>query len=187
MSDKILYKNKWVSLIQKENPESGDTYTVFSEANKVIVLPYFIQENGDIFITYLLEPISSWRNKTREITCISGTIESGDEPFETAIRVLEEDAGISLKDNSKWDFAGSYFHSKSATSERFLYIVDITDSEIFKKTTDGSWFEKNTKNVISTTDSIKKQSKDLYLSYLINYLEGNVKYGTEKNKSTTTK
>jgi hypothetical protein len=169
--EKILFKNKWVSLIEKTNPDSGDKYTIFKESDKVMVLPYFIS-NGKLYVIYLLEPINIWRNNKAELTCISGTIEPNENHFDTAIRELAEESGIVQEDKSKWEFLDSMFHSKSATSQRFLYLVDISDSDIVRKSTDGSWFEKNTKNVVSEISTeMKKLSKDIYFHFMINYLE----------------
>jgi len=169
--EKILYQNKWVSLVERYNPESGDTYTVFKEADKVIILPYFIA-NNELYIVYLLEPISTWSGKLPEITCISGTIEKKEDFFNTAIRELEEETGIIQKNESMWEYVGGFYHSKSATSKRHLYVVDITDSDLVKKSTDGSWFEKNTQNVVSRiSKSLKSKNNDLYFAYLLNYLE----------------
>lgn len=116
-----------------------------------------------------------WSDNVREITCVTGTIEKGDDPFITAVRELKEETGILVSDSNKYDFVGAYNFTKSCTGKRHLYIVNVQKMVVMDKPTDGSWFEANTQNMISGYEEIKHLSSDVYLHFLYNYLINNIK------------
>jgi hypothetical protein len=69
---------------------------------------------------------------------------------------------------------GAYNFTKSCTGKRHLYIVNVQTMNVMDKPTDGSWFEVNTKNMISGYEDIKHLSNDVYLHFLYNYLTNNI-------------
>lgn len=75
-----------------------------------------------------------------------------------------------ISDTVKYDFVGAYNFTKSCTGKRYLYIVDAQKFDVIDKPTDGSWFEKNTKNMISSYEQIRHLSNDVYLHFLYNYI-----------------
>lgn len=85
------------------------------------------------------------------------------------MRELKEETGILISDSNKYDFVGAYNFTKSCTGKRYLYIVDAQKFDVMEKPTDGSWFESNTKNMISGYDEIRHLSNDVYLHFLYNY------------------
>lgn len=167
----IVFNNKWFKVIERWNPD-GSSYFIKHENHKVAILPYWF-DGKDIKIYTLIEPISNWGSKN-EATCVTGTIEKGDEHFETAVRELQEEIGFHVHDEEKWDFVGEFGVDKGQTAKRYLYLVDVFQSEIKGRPTDGSYFEKKTKVVLSGLN-VKHTSKDIVLHYLISKLEEKIK------------
>lgn len=159
----------YLSLWKDTNP-NGEDYYFFEEADKVVVLPYLFDEEGTIRIITLIEPISLWSKNKKEITCVTGTVDEGEDTFIAAVRELKEETGILISDSDKYEYVGSYNFTKSCTGKRHLYIVNAQKFDVMEKPTDGSWFEANTKNMISGYEEIKHLSNDVYLHFLYNYL-----------------
>lgn len=109
-------------------------------------------------------------NRKAEITAVSGTIEDGEEPSQAAIRELREETGLIVDDSSRWSYLGGFNHAKSAVSKRHLFLVDVNGVDAEPKSTDGSYFEKNTKNMIAD-ESILEFSSDLTLHLLYSSLK----------------
>ena len=167
----VEYSNKWVSVLSEGNGE--DKYYYVHQKNKICILPY-IYEEGDLKIVTLLEPISIWDStRKKQLTCVQGTIDEGENPLETAPRELMEETGfdVPLEGNEeRYDYLGYFNFSKGNDSHRHLFLCDVTGSKRKKKTTDGSEFEKKTKIMISDSEPLKL-STDLTLNYLYSKLK----------------
>lgn len=121
----------------------------------------------------------------KQITCVTGTIERGEDPLICAIRELKEETGILVSDSVFYTFVGAFNFTKSCTGKRYLYIVDISKRDVIDKPTDNSWFENNTYNMISTYEDIQKLSSDVYLHFLYTYLKSNIIQDEKEIKYTS--
>lgn len=167
MSLNIEYDHQYFKVIKGTNPDGSEYY--FSHGNdKVVVLPYW-HSGGETKIYTLLEPIKIWGSKSENVA-VTGTIETGEHHFDAGVRELEEEIGFYVPDKSKWEFVGEFGVDKSTTAKRYLYLCDVFQSEITQRSTDGSFFEKLSKVVESST-SIKSISRDITLHFLIDKLE----------------
>lgn len=167
----VEYSNKWINIIS--DGEGDEKYFYVNEPLKICILPY-IQEDDELLIVSLIEPISIWdEDRSREITCVQGTIEDGDDPIETAPRELYEETGFNAplpEFKDRYTYVGKYNFSKSSDSHRYLFLVDVTGMERGKKTTDGSDFEKRTKIMVSKP-TILEESTDMTLQFLYHCLK----------------
>lgn len=170
---KFEFKNKYLSVLS--NTFNGEKYYFFKEKDKVVILPYAFTEDGLSVIT-LLEPITIW-GRNNEMTAVQGSIEDGEQPHKCAERELLEETGFNCPYNEKdWTSLGKLHYTKSSVSKRYYFLVDITNSEKVKKTTDGSQFEKYTGVAVTSPQSVKL-SADLQLHYLIQKLNEKLKGG----------
>lgn len=162
--ESIVYRNKWMSVVNKLNT-SGDSFYYFSEADKVVILPYFYHL-GSVKIVCLIEPVSTW-GRDKELTAITGSVEEYETPEQSAVRELEEEAGIIVPfDSDKWIELGEFNVSKSLSSKRHHYLVNIGNAEFSDHIeTDGSFFEKKTKKYVVSTNVVK-HSSDLSFNFL---------------------
>lgn len=157
-----------MSVINKLNP-TGDSFYYFSESDKVVILPYFVYL-GNVKIVCLIEPVSTW-GRDKELTAITGSIEDYETPEKSAVRELEEEAGIIVPFNDKWIELGEFNVSKSLSSKRHHYLVDIGNAEFSEKVdTDGSFFEKKTKRYVVSPD-VYIHSSDLSFRYMVEKLK----------------
>ena len=162
----VEYSNKWINIIS--NGEGDNKYFYVNEPLKICILPYF-KHQDELYIVSLVEPISIWDgDRNRQLTCVQGTIEDGDDPLETAPRELFEETGYKAElpeYKDRYTYVGKFNFSKSSDAHRHLFLVDVSGIERGKKTTDGSEFEKKTKIIISKPD-VLKESTDMTLHFL---------------------
>ena len=143
MKIKTLYKTNWVSLRRMIDPDNGvDGYDYLHEDRcdgKIIaILPYRNIESDNFPWNnqkeYLLrnEITPCWGMKS-SVSAITGAVEK-DDPIDTAIMELAEEAGYEINRN-ELKFLDISRGTKSSDSIYYLYTVDLTDKE---KTLDGS-------------------------------------------------
>lgn len=167
----VEYSNKWINVLS--DGEGDSKYFYINEPLKISILPY-IQQDGELFIVSLIEPITIWDEKrTKQISCVQGTIEDGEDPVQTAPRELYEETGFDAplpEFKERYTYVGKYNFSKSSDSHRYLFLVDVTGIDRGKKTTDGSEFEKKTKIMVSKPNLLK-ESTDMTLQFLYHCLK----------------
>lgn len=167
----VEYSNKWINIIS--DGEGDDKYFYVNEPYKISILPYIYKDNN-LSIVALMEPITIWDpTKKRQISCVQGTIDDGEDPIETAPRELFEETGFKapLPDyKDKYVYLGKFNFSKSSDSHRHLFLCDVTGIKREKKTTDGSTFEKETKIIIGSPDMLKI-STDMTLHFMYRCLK----------------
>lgn len=170
----VEYSNDYISVIS--DGEDENKYYYVNQPLKICILPYIKSEDGLKIVT-LIEPVNIWENdRERELTCVQGTIEDGEDPVKTAPRELMEETGFdaSLPEyKDRYTFIGKYNFSKSSDSHKYLFLCDVTDIDREKKTTDGSDFEKNTKIMISSPDALE-YSTDMTLMFMYKCLEDKI-------------
>lgn len=169
----LIFSNEWLQLFRARN-SNGEEYQFTKDSDKVVILPYYMI-NGDPHIITLIEPIKLW-GRRGEITCVTGTLEEGENLRTCAVRELKEETGIGCEWGNDWSYVGKFNHNKGSVDKRHLFIVNTTDKKVGKEIGDGTWFEKNTTTTI-TDFKIVELSTDIYLHLLVeklkNKLDGN--------------
>ena len=163
----LLFSNDYLQVLSNKN-KGDEEYYFTKQSDKVVILPY-CKYKGEWCVLTLMEPILLW-GRRKEITAITGSIEKGEDPDKTAIRELEEEMGIITEWGDHWTFVGEFYPQKSTVDCRYMYLVDISSAEIGEKPTDGSYFEKVAKTVLSELN-IEGISQDLALCFLIEKLK----------------
>ena len=150
MADKYLFKNKWVSLLEK-----GDGY-VYSHEERcdgkiVAVLGFVKQPDGGMSILCRSEYTPSWvpgEDRTPTLSALTGGVEPGEDPDEAAFREAFEEAGIDSP-SVEWYPLGQTKGTKSSDTDYYLYGVVLKAGEFKEQTEgDGSQAEAEAKNVL---------------------------------------
>ena len=164
----LLYSNPYLQVFKAKN-KGGEEYTFTKDNDKVVVLPYTIID-GKVKIMTLIEPIKLW-GRAKEITCVTGTLEEGEEPNECAVRELEEEIGIQSDWGDNWTYVGKFHPVKGSVDCRHMYLVNITDESIKENPDDdGTYFEKVAKRLLTKIE-VEKVSNDMALCFLIEKLK----------------
>lgn len=101
-----MYQAKYFRVVQKQIERNGRTFTKdFIERNAAaLILP--LSKNGEIYL--LQQYRDSFQKEILEIC--AGTIESGDDPIETAKRELKEETGLTagrLEKIATWEVSAN--------------------------------------------------------------------------------
>ena len=161
----IVYKNGWFQVIY----EPTDSFYYVKQKDKVVVLPY-LWDGTNLKLICLIEPIKIW-GRNAELTAITGTIDEGESPQQSAPRELDEEVGLTLAyDDDNWTYLGVFNHDKGTQQKRHLFLVDVSSAVPHKKSTDGSKFEMNTKIIVGD-ESILSKSTDVHLHYMVQMLK----------------
>lgn len=141
-------------------------YTV----SNVVILPYTVDEKGNIDKILVLNEFNPLRKKEHKLTLITGTEDKNDKTdLQTAIRELSEETGYKITNPSKWSYLGELTTSKIIGNEHPCFAVNITDTKpgtINPK----SETEKNSKVELVSLDSLKESSDCFILSLLFKFL-----------------
>ena len=147
----LLYDAQSMKVVSKGG------WNFIEEPDSICVLPIII-ENNEIMLR--MEVIPSYQSRDSQeyhLTCISGTLENGEDPKECLIRELEEEAGLVLKDNVVIEFFDLLYKSKSGSSKFYLCILPLniySFDEVLAKG-DGSKHEELSKTVRVNIKNIK--------------------------------
>jgi len=136
--DKVLYADEWLSLRQ-----TGGRYTYMheekSDGKAVAVLGFKTEEDGSYKILGRFEEVPPHHDGI-SLCALTGMVEKGDEPLETAVRELSEEAGIEA-DQDQFENFGTTRPSKASDTTMFLFAVDLSDieeKEIYSGEGDGT-------------------------------------------------
>ncbi|MBD3261028.1 MAG: NUDIX domain-containing protein [Candidatus Altiarchaeales archaeon] len=118
MPDKILYETDYLTLIDRDGWIMVRNMTEIA----VGVLPF--RAGGDE-TEYLarIEPMPAHDQK-RHLCALTGSVEEGEEPRETARRELFEESGY--KPERPLIELGFVYTSKNSTTKMFLFAIDVT-------------------------------------------------------------
>jgi len=132
-------------------------WNFIEESDSICVLPIIIEKNEILLRMEVIPSYQSRDSQEYHLTCISGTLEEGEDPQECLIRELEEEAGIVLKDNVTIEFFDLLYKSKSGSSKFYLSILPLniySFDEVLAKG-DGSKTEELSKTVRVNIKNIK--------------------------------
>ena len=123
--DKTLYSNEWLSIKQTD-----DWYVYMhqekSDGKGVAVLGYR-QIGEDVEFLGRFEQVPC--HKDGAVLCsLTGMVERGDNPLETAVKELVEESGIE-KSSEYFEELGTLRSSKASDTTFFLFAVDLSDTE----------------------------------------------------------
>jgi 8-oxo-dGTP pyrophosphatase MutT (NUDIX family) len=175
----IIYNGQYLHVVKHKDWE------FVSEANKVIILPYFIEE-GYILLRheyippfqYYYQDIDNYKGVTNFLTIISGTVDK-DESLTNAIRrELYEEAGVVLTNLYDIKIDKSLFESKANISVYHICLLELrfNDYKLTTPPTDGSNSEKLSKTIkVSIGDINELRTYDLITDYMLMKLKNEYK------------
>ena len=125
-SDEVLYKDKWIELRKKDD---WYTYAHNVVGDGVAVLGFRRTPSG-------IPGVCIWEVMVRSehtpphgegfrLTSLTGSIEHGLSPLETAAKELKEESGYEINSDSIIDL-GWVYPSKFSDYRQYLYAVDLT-------------------------------------------------------------
>jgi 8-oxo-dGTP pyrophosphatase MutT (NUDIX family) len=160
---KIKNKKK----VKKESPLLFDAnsfkvvkksgWNFIEEPDSVCVIPIIIEKNEIMLRMEVIPPYQNRDGEDFHLTCISGTVEEGEDLKECLKRELEEEAGMVLKDSVVIEFFDNLYKSKTGSSKFHLSILPINIynyDEVLAKG-DGSKTEEMSKTVRVNIKNIK--------------------------------
>lgn len=137
--DVSLLANTWMDLRQKFG---WYTYARHKSREGVAILCYN-SETKKILIRKEHCPCHVENEGELITTSITGSIEKGNDPKQTALIELKEEAGLELKSVEELKFLGKVFPSKFMDYVQYLFAVDIKDYQLLEPTGDGTKGEEN--------------------------------------------
>ena len=167
----VQYDDNYIKVVSYED------WSIVSEKDVVVCIPYFIETNQFIIRNEYV-PTYKYRDKSEyHVTILAGTIEDNESPEDTLFRELQEEAGLVLRDDYKFDINPPLFVSKGNTSKYYYCIVPLTERDYHEVLIkgDGSKVEKMSKTVkvdvkyinsIMVSDLITKFMLEEFKKYL---------------------
>ena len=150
MPDKILFKTKWISVLETEN---GFQYLERKGTNSVaIILIRYNSENSGNWWKCLVRwqplPLDNTSDQTLFPCPITGSIDEGEDPKDCAIREVEEETGIVIHDRKDiWEI-GNYIVGTQTNETVFMFMAFLEDGlpEKVRGKGDGTFFENISEN-----------------------------------------
>lgn len=139
----IEYDDNYIRVIKYED------WSFVDEKDVIVCIPYFIETNQFILRNEYV-PTYKYKDKSEyHVTLLSGSIEDNESPEDTLFRELQEEAGLVLRDNFKFDISAPLYVSKGNCSKYYYCIVPLTEMDYHEVLIkgDGSKSEKLSKTV----------------------------------------
>lgn len=162
--DDVLFKNDHMSVINYED------YSIVKECDFVVCLIYLIESNQIILRHEYIPTFKYADGQEYHITILSGGIKKGESPEMSLLREIEEEAGIVINPDFKFEFMKPLFISKAHSSKYHPCLMTLSERdyhEVIPKT-DGSKLEKLSKCVKLDIKHISSiNTSDLITDYMI--------------------
>ena len=133
--DTNLFENKHIIVIDRD----GKTVLKKNKLGQVAVLPYRINPDDSWDILVRIEPMPA-RNFRKEYVALTGSMDEGEDPVETALRELYEEAGYTAG-RDKIKPLGDIYESKKFEDPLHAFAVDVTGLNAVEPPGDGSKLE----------------------------------------------
>lgn len=138
--EKTVFKSDWVSILKTEPEGTDDEYFYLHESRcdgKIVAVLLYKRTGKDSWDYGVRKEVTPAWGMKPELSALTGGVEKGDTPDETAVKEVKEESGYEIKaaDLKK---LGICYGTKSTDTIYFLYSCDVTGKEPGKKTGDGS-------------------------------------------------
>ena len=129
-NDKVLWENEWLRVKMK------DGWYTCTESTKGdgIAVCVFRPKTKEVLIRYEHTPC---HGEGLRQTSITGMMDKGETPDQTALRELKEETGITANSDELLGL-GWVFNSKSSSDKTYLFAVDGSNKEIGEIVGDGT-------------------------------------------------
>ena len=125
--DETLWEDEWIAVKKKDDLYTY-THSIKSDGKGVAVLGYSYDdedyEDTKMMVLGRYEDTPPHGDGIT-LTSLTGMVEKGDTPLETAVKELKEESGISV-DASKLEEIGTVMPSKSSDTVIHLFAVDLS-------------------------------------------------------------
>lgn len=158
--DRILYKSDWHTI-----GLCGENYEYVDKHQGVCILPYKTENNEQLYLVRIEQNPIYGKNPT----CITGMIDDGETPIQTAMRELLEEAGISATAD-RFKEIGVVYAGKDRLTPDFMYVCDVAELSQGTPVGDGSSDEENSENIWVNRKllcTIAYNSTDCYLKSVL--------------------
>lgn len=163
-SNNTLYESDYFKIFKK------DKWEYIQEPDNACVIPIIVEENKVLVRMEVIPPYQEIDGREYHLTCISGTIEEGEDAKTCIKRELEEEAGILLRDNVVIEIFDILHKCKSNSSRFHLCVLPLSSyqyDEVIAKG-DGSKWEELSKTVKVNSENIKYlEPSDVVTKYLL--------------------
>jgi 8-oxo-dGTP pyrophosphatase MutT (NUDIX family) len=154
-----------------------EDWHIIKESDFVVCIPYLVESNQIIIRHEYIPTFKYVDGQEYHLTVLSGSIETGETPDRALLRELEEEAGIVLDPEYKFEFMKPLFVSKGHASKYYPCILPLMEKdyeEVIAKG-DGSLAEKKSKSAKLDAKYLNSiNASDLITEYMLiqikNYL-----------------
>lgn len=163
-TDNVKYDDGYVKVIQYED------WSLISESDVVVCIIYLIDSN-QIVVRQEYVPTFKYRDgQEYHLTLVSGTMEDGETPEETLFREIQEEAGMVIREDFKFDFLKPLFMTKGHLNKYHPAIIQLTERDYTEVVAsgDGSEAEQKSKTVKVDVKFINSLNpSDLITDYML--------------------
>ena len=161
--DKVLYENEWVTV-----KETNDDFVYTEGTDGVAIVP--VKKDKDGVKILLRKEFTQLHEDNFLTTIITGRKDEGEDYIETAIRELEEEAGISGISSEQCIDMGDLLLGKDRTIPDRVFIIDVSNGKFGEAEGDGTIYEENSHNFWIDIDEVTKYMLTADDSYLLSGL-----------------
>ena len=142
-NEKVLFQDNILKVIKFED------WSIIKERDVVVCIPYLIETNQIILRHEYIPTYKYVDGQEYYIALVGGGIELGEDPDVAITRELEEEAGIVLREDYKFEKMKPLFMNKGICDKVHPYILPLTERDYHEivPPTDGSKIESISKSV----------------------------------------
>jgi 8-oxo-dGTP pyrophosphatase MutT (NUDIX family) len=119
----IVYNDKFLKIVKYED------WSVLTGKDAVICIPVLVEENKFVIRQEYIPSFKMAEGQEIHLSCVGGPIEMGESPEVALLRELEEEAGIVLRNNFKFEFDKPLFLGKFTSMKIHPCIIPLNESD----------------------------------------------------------